>query len=820
MPSKRKNKKKQNKKAKVKAKKVIAPKDQQVLPSQLATKFQSLVRNYEYGKYDKGIKDANKILEEYPHNGETLAMKGLCQLNLKKKDEGEGNINAGLKLNIRSHICWHTRGLMFRHKQDYAQAAKCLINALKLAPDDNRIITDVGQLYIQERDYERFTTQRGKLLPTKPSARAHWVATSVGHYLCNRLERSYKLIDTWFKTSKTKSDASGGAKEENNEMLFLQAKSKMGLGNIEEAIEFMKTNEKYFTNKLDCQLMTADFLEKNGDQEEAMKIYINLVKRNPENEEYFKAVLRCRNKTPENDLDEIIKFHEELAEQYPKADAPKLRLLFLTSGDMFTEKADAYMQHKIRRSVTSLFKLLEKIIEDEDKRARVRNLLEQYIEQLKNHRRFSENDEENSEGPGTVIWAMYCYGMFLDEYNEPELAFSIVDEALEVAPTCIDFIMLRARIYKHQANYAEAYKWMEHARKLDAADRFLNTRCVRYGHRAGNFQNAEWALRLFLRRAEGVECLEDLQVVWYTFAHASGYSYHNMYWQCLRECERIFHVYQNVWNDQFDFHHYALRKATCVTYLKMLEWEDNLRRETVFVKTAKLAIKTYLHLYDLQKTGADPELEKKSLPEEDTPPTPITGLDKKERLIPKDYSESPLKGAIRWVEHLRSVVRDDIDTFSLSAAVYRRKKKYLLATRCLASGKKLDPNNANLLSEIFLLAQDLETNKIPAEVAEHIHIHELREAKTQTDFVGQIASTKSILHQHAALQCTLFLGADTSPFLTVLSQLPGDIEECKMVYSKLSSQGQITPAIIEHFKSLFPYSAWFNSNFKETETQI
>jgi hypothetical protein len=56
-------------------------------------------------------------------------------------------------------------------------------------------------------------------------------------------------------------DANSEAKEENNEMLFLRAKSKMGLGNIEEAIEFMKTNEKYFTNKLDCQLMTADFLE-------------------------------------------------------------------------------------------------------------------------------------------------------------------------------------------------------------------------------------------------------------------------------------------------------------------------------------------------------------------------------------------------------------------------------------------------------------------------------------------------------------------------------------------------------------------------------
>ena len=70
--------------------------------------------------------------------------------------------------------------------------------------------------------------------------------------------------------------------------------------------------------------------------------------------------------------------------------------------------------------------------------------------------------------------------------------------------------------------------------------RFLNTRCVRYGHRAGKFQNAEWALRLFLRRAEGVECLEDLQVVWYTFAHVTGFAYHNMYVDCLRECERKF----------------------------------------------------------------------------------------------------------------------------------------------------------------------------------------------------------------------------------------------------------------------------------------
>jgi len=467
------------------------------------------------------------------------------------------------------------------------------------------------------------------------------------------------------------------------------------------------------------------------------------------------------------------------------------------------------MQHKIRRSVPSLFKLLEKIIkEDEDKLGRVRQLLEQYIEQLKNHRRFSERDEQNSEGPGTIIWAMYCYGMLLDEFNEPANALVIVDEALAMAPTCIDHIMLRARVYKHQANYIEAYKWMEEARKLDNADRFLNTRCVRYAHRAGNFQNAEWALRIFLRRAEGVECLEDLQVVWYTSAHANGFAYHNMYLDALRECERMFHVYQNVWNDQFDFHHYALRKATCVTYLKMLEWQDNLRRETVFVKAAKIAINTYLHLYEHQQRGTDPELEKKELPE-DTPPTPITGLDKKERFVPEDWSKKPLEGAIRWVEHLRNVVRDDVDTFSLSSAVYRRKEKYLLAARCLVQGKKLEPNNPNLLSEIFLLAQDLETNKIAPEVAEHIQIHEIRDAENQIDFIAHIASTQTLRHQYTALQCALVLGTDTTPYLSKLAELQGDIEACQDIYTKLSLQGQITPPIIQHFKSLFPHSSWF-----------
>ena len=125
--------------------------------------------------------------------------------------------------------------------------------------DDARILADLAQLHIHERDYERFTNLHQKLLPTKPSQRANWVACSVGSYLCGRLDRCLALQNAWWETSRTLVEGD----PENNELLFLSVKAlaEDEQKEISEALEFLKDKEKFFTNKFRLMKTEAKFLE-------------------------------------------------------------------------------------------------------------------------------------------------------------------------------------------------------------------------------------------------------------------------------------------------------------------------------------------------------------------------------------------------------------------------------------------------------------------------------------------------------------------------------------------------------------------------------
>ena len=74
----------------------------------------SLQRFYDTKQYKKGLKAADSVLKKFPEHGETLAMKGLILTYMDKKDEGTELIRLGLRMNIKSHVCWHVYGLLHR----------------------------------------------------------------------------------------------------------------------------------------------------------------------------------------------------------------------------------------------------------------------------------------------------------------------------------------------------------------------------------------------------------------------------------------------------------------------------------------------------------------------------------------------------------------------------------------------------------------------------------------------------------------------------------------------------------------------------------
>jgi hypothetical protein len=81
---------------------------------------------YETKQYKKGLKAADTILKKHPEHGETLAMKGLILTYLDRKDEGTDFIRRGLRMNVKSSVCWHVYGLLHRRSVTRSEDLCCL----------------------------------------------------------------------------------------------------------------------------------------------------------------------------------------------------------------------------------------------------------------------------------------------------------------------------------------------------------------------------------------------------------------------------------------------------------------------------------------------------------------------------------------------------------------------------------------------------------------------------------------------------------------------------------------------------------------------
>ena len=99
---------------------MAAPKpDKQRLPKKEAETFKNIVKFYETKQYKKGLKASDAVLRKFPNHGETLAMRGLVLNCLERKEEAYDYVKKGLKADMRSHVCWHVYGLLYRSDRRY-----------------------------------------------------------------------------------------------------------------------------------------------------------------------------------------------------------------------------------------------------------------------------------------------------------------------------------------------------------------------------------------------------------------------------------------------------------------------------------------------------------------------------------------------------------------------------------------------------------------------------------------------------------------------------------------------------------------------------
>ncbi|XP_023770332.1 N-terminal acetyltransferase A complex auxiliary subunit NAA15 [Lactuca sativa] len=699
------------------------------LPPKEANLFKLIVKSYETKQYKKGLKAADAILKKFPDHGETLSMKGLTLNCMDRKSEAYELVRLGLKNDLKSHVCWHVYGLLYRSDREYREAIKCYRNALRIDPDNIEILRDLSLLQAQMRDLSGFVETRQQLLTLKPNHRMNWIGFAVSHHLNSNASKAIDILEAYEGTLEDDYPPDN-ERCEHGEMLLYKISLLEECGLIEKALQELHKKEFKIVDKLSYKEEEVSLLVKLNRFEEGEKLYRVLLSMNPDNYKYYEGLQKCVGlhskigQYSSDEIDQLDTLYKSLAQQYTWSSAVKRIPLDFLEGVKFRDAADNYVRPLLTKGVPSLFSDLSPLYNHPGKADILEKLLLDIEESIKTTGGYPGRSEK--EPPSTLMWTMFYLAQHYDRRGLYHIALTKIDEAMQHTPTVIDLYSFKSKILKHGGDFTAAAALADEARCMDLADRYVNSQCVKRMLQADQVPLAEKTAVLFTKDGDQHNNLHDMQCMWYELASGESYLRQGDLGRALKKFLGVEKHYADITEDQFDFHSYCLRKMTLRAYIEMLRFQDRLHAHNYFRKAAVGAIRCYIKLYDSpskSSTEEDDELaklpasQKKKLRQkqrkaearakkeaEVKSEEAVGGVSRsgKRNVKPVDpdphgekllQTEDPLMEAGKYLKLLQKHSSDSLETHLLSFEVNMRKQKILLALQALKQLQRLDAGN-------------------------------------------------------------------------------------------------------------------------------
>lgn len=693
------------------------------------------------------------MLKKNPNHADTQAMKALIIHSQGRTEEAFDLAKIALKNNMKSHVCWHVYGLLWRGEKNSEEALKAYRFALRLEPESQPIQRDLAHLQIQTRDYEGYIDSRKNMLKQKPGFRQNWTALAIAHHLSGDYEEAENVLTTFEDT--VKDNKPSRTDLEHWEAVLYKNYIIAESGEVEKALEHLDAIGKKSPDVTGVMEMRADYLLRLNRKEEAEAAYSALLDRNPENSAYFNGWAKAKS-LQDADPVEAKKTHDEIAAKYPRSDLPRRRPLDFLTGAAFKEAADVYLLRMLRRGVPSTFANIKQLYGDSDKLKTVQELVEGYDNGevpavAEGSEPVTEKEQENFKW--SVPYFLAQHYNFAASRNLSK-ALEYADKCLAIDGSSVDFHAVKARTYKYLGNASKASELMTKAQSLDLKDRAINTKAAKYLLRNNNNEGAlEMAGKFTQNKTSGgpLGDLLDMQCVWFLTEDGLAYLRQRKLGLALKRFHQIYNVFEVWQDDQYDFHNFSLRKGMIRAYIDMLRWEDHLRDHPFYSRMSIAAIRAYLLLDEnpdlvhgpilngvngsangkmtdadrkkalkkarkeqekLEKAEADkkalakaskpvPKAEQDEPKKEDTDPLGKTLLETK----------TPLDDAMKFLGPLLEFCPDVLDAQKVGFELYLRRRKYLLAAKCLLQILNLNKDDADAHVFAIQLRQAIESKQ-------------------------------------------------------------------------------------------------------------
>ncbi|KAH9560299.1 hypothetical protein CY35_06G098800 [Sphagnum magellanicum] len=726
------------------------------LPPKEANLFKLIVKSYETKQYKKGLKASDTILKRFPEHGETLAMKGLTLNCMDRKTEAYDLVRKGLKNDLKSHVCWHVYGLLYRSDREYREAIKCYRNALKIDPENIQILRDLSLLQAQMRDLAGFVETRRQLLTLKPSHRNNWIGFAVAHHMNADPSMAVKILEAYEGTLEEDSPPDN-EKYEHSEMLLYKATLLEEAGDPHKALDELSKKESKIVDKRGIREHRASLYLQLNHVNEAEEAYRQLLDVNPDNYGYYEGLHKCLGLSPQGksyspeQVEKLRQIYADLCQKYPRSAASKRIPLDFLEGDMFELAVRTYIRPFLTKGVPSLFSDLRPLYEQPGKADILEKVICEVELSLDTNGTFP--DSSIVETPSTLTWTLFLLAQHFDRRRQYDKALEKINAALVQTPTNIDLYLVKGRILKHAGDAVAAAALADEGRTMDLADRFLNSESVKRMLQADQVELAEKTAVLFTKDGDQHNNLFDMQCMWYELASGDSYFRQGMMGKALKKYLAVEKHYNDMVEDQFDFHTYCLRKMTLRAYIRMLRFQDHLHSHRFFCKAAGAAIRCYIKLHDcppkaaaeedeaavaglpaaerkkmrqkMRKAEARAKKEAEDRAKEEEAATIIASKGGKKgsqtsRPLDTDpngdklmHVENPLGEAMKYLKLLQDHSGDSLETHLLAFEVFFRKQKHLLALQAVKRQLQLDSSSPDVHGCLIRLFNTLDNLPSP-----------------------------------------------------------------------------------------------------------
>ena len=225
-----------------------------------------------------------------------------------------------------------------------------------------------------------------------------------------------------------------------------------------------------------------------------------------------------------------------------------------------------------KRSPAS-FQLFKEVLNDEERR----NYIWESLLQL---------DQCNLS---TIIFKAK-YSAFVQNFDD---ALVLIDSAIESHPDNIDLVMLKGHIQKKMTNTTEAIVTISGIKNSIANDKFSVSKLAKYNIRYGSISEAQEIMGKFIQKPNQKEKMADLhemQAGWYLIEMGDRLSKEGSFLNAACFYRKIELIFDEINDDQLDFHSYSLRKMSFVEYMKFLRFLDNQIKKSEILKRAQIGL--------------------------------------------------------------------------------------------------------------------------------------------------------------------------------------------------------------------------------------